>query len=81
MQLKIPYNTSRPFFTRDSIRFLKQNKLFVLLSAIKYIVDIISPGNSFKKNLYALLNDRHLLLTPKEMGFPSNWEQMPVWVV
>lgn len=81
VQLKLPYNTSRPFFTRDSIRFLKQNKLFVLLSAIKYIVDIISPGNSFKKNLYALLNDRHLLLTPKEMGFPSNWEQMPVWMV
>ena len=81
VQLKLPYNTSRPFFTRDSIRFLKQNKLFVLLSAIKYIVDIISPGNSFKKNLYALLNDRHLLLTPKEMGFPSNWKQMPVWMV
>ena len=81
VQLKLPYNTSRPFFTRDSMRFLKQNKLFVLLSAIKYIVDIISPGNSFKKNLYALLNDRHLLLTPKEMGFPSNWEQMPVWMV
>lgn len=79
IHLKLPYNTSRQFLTRESIKTLKQNKIFVLLSAIKYIVDIISPGNSFKKNIKLLLNDKHKLLSLKDMGFPTNWELLPVW--
>ena len=55
-------------------------QIFVLLSAIKYIVDIISPGNSFKKNLKRLLDDEHQLLTLKEMGFPEDWDLLPVWM-
>lgn len=79
IHLKLPYNTSRQFLTRESITTLKQNKIFVLLSAIKYIADIISPGNSFKVNLKLLINDKHKLLALKDMGFPTNWEQIPVW--
>lgn len=79
VHLKLPYNTIHPFLTRDSARTLKQNKLFVLLSAIKYIVDVVSPGNSFKQNLKALMEDTHRLLSYKEMGFPADWEQLPVW--
>ena len=80
VQLRLPYNTSHPFLTRESRSSLKQNKIFVLLSAIKYIVDIISPGNSFKKNLKRLLDDEHQLLTLKEMGFPEDWDLLPVWM-
>ena len=58
---------------------IKQNKLFALLSAIKYMVDIISPGNSFKNKLKELLEDKHRLLTLKDMGFPVEWEDLPVW--
>lgn len=58
---------------------VKQNKLFALLTALKYIVDIISPNNDFKSNLQELLSERHKLLSLKEMGFPSNWETLPVW--
>ena len=58
---------------------MKQNKLFALLSAIKYMVDIISPGNSFKKRLQDLLGEKHRLLTLKDMGFPTEWEELPVW--
>ena len=57
----------------------RTNKLFALLSAIKYITDTISPGNSFKQNLTMLLNDHHRLLKFKEMGFPSDWQNLPVW--
>lgn len=79
VHLKLPYNTSRPFLTRDSMVSLKQNKIFAILSAIKYIVDIISPGNSFKVNLMSLLNDSHKLLSLKDMGFPADWTKLPVW--
>lgn len=79
VNLKLPYNTERNFISRDDIEKIKPNKIFALLSAIKYIVDIISPGNSFKKNLKSILCENHKLLSIKEMGFPSNWEDFPIW--
>lgn len=79
VQLKLPYNTTFPFIHREATARIRNNKLFVLLSAIKYIVDIISPNNSFKENLIKLLNQPNKLLTKKEMGFPSDWETYPVW--
>lgn len=79
VSLLLPYNTAKPFVAKSDLKQLKRNKIFVLLSAIKYVADIISPGNSFKKNLVSLLNDKHRLLTLKEMGFPEDWENLPVW--
>ena len=65
--------------TSPALTTVKQNKLFALLSAIKYMVDIISPGNSFKQRLKALLEENHRLLTLKDMGFPAEWKKLPVW--
>ncbi|MBO4698256.1 Abi family protein [bacterium] len=79
INMQLPYNTTKPFIAKNDLTQLKRNKIFVLLCAIKYIADILSPGNSFKKNLISLLNDRHRLLTLKEMGFPADWEKLPVW--
>ena len=79
VHLKLPYNTTQPFLTPGTLGTIKETKLFALLSAIKYVADILSPGNSFKDNLKKLLNDRHQLLRLKEMGFPMDWESLPVW--
>ena len=79
VHLKLPYNTTHPFFPPGNTDAIKETKLFALLSAIKYVVDILSPKNSFKDNLIKLLNDQHRLLTIKGMGFPLNWENLPVW--
>ena len=80
VKIKMPYNTTYPFFSRrDEAEKIKQNKLFAVLSALKYIVDIISPKNSFKQNLLTLLQEPHKLLSFREMGFPQNWQQLPVW--
>ena len=79
IHLKLSYNTTNPFLTKSDTEKLEHNKIFSLLCAVKYIADILSPGNSFKKNLISLLNDRHRLLTLKEMGFPADWEKLPVW--
>lgn len=81
VNLKLAYNTSQPFLTRDGLNIIKQNKLFAILSALKYVVDIISPRNSFKQNLMVMLNDHHRLLKLKEMGFPKDWQNQPVWMI
>ncbi len=76
----IPYNTLYPFLNgKNGKGKLCQNKIFVLLSAIKYIVDIISPDNSFKTHLIELFNDKHRFVSMKEMGFPDSWQDWPVW--
>ncbi|MBO7625177.1 MAG: Abi family protein [Bacteroidales bacterium] len=79
VHIVIPYNTANPFITKKDAKQLKQNKLFPLLCAIKYIVDIISPDNAFNSNLHQLISERHELLSLKEMGFPQNWEELPIW--
>ncbi|MBR3564723.1 MAG: Abi family protein [Paludibacteraceae bacterium] len=79
VHIKMPYNTTYSFMSKADAVDIKQNKLFALLTALKYIVDIISPDNNFKNNLLHLLADNHRLLSLKEMGFPDNWKRLPVW--
>ena len=79
VRLMMPYNTTYPFMSRTDAETFKQNKLFALLTALKYIVDIISPEKKKKKNLLQLLSERHRLLSLREMGFPKDWETLPVW--
>ena len=79
VHIKMPYNTKGMFMDRDTVRNIKQNKLFALLSAIKYISDIISPNNSFKNNLIQLIDEGGKLLNLKDMGFPDNWKYLSVW--
>lgn len=79
VHLKLAYNTSHPFLTPESSMKIHPNKLFALLSAIKYVSDILSPGNSFKQNLIELLNEHHRLLKLRDMGFISDWQNLPVW--
>lgn len=77
--LKLPYNTSYPFMGRDAIKSIHNNKLFALLSCIKYLLDIISPSSDFKKNLINIIQNGGKLLKIKDMGFPENWKYLDVW--
>ena len=79
VHITLPYNTVFPFMDRKTARTIKQNKLFALLSCIKYLNDILSPQNDFKENLKGLLSQGGKLLEEKDMGFPTNWENLPVW--
>ena len=67
----LPYNTLYPFMDRTTIGQIRTNKLFAVLSCIAYILDIISPGSDFKKNIKELLKSDCRLLDLKDMGFPS----------
>lgn len=75
----LPYNTIYPFMDRTTIQKIRTNKLFALLSCIAYILSIISPDSDFKRHLKELLESDCRLLDLKDMGFPDNWQSLPVW--
>ena len=75
----LPYNTLYPFMDRTTIGQIRTNKLFAVLSCIAYILDIISPGSDFKKNIKELLKSDCRLLDLKDMGFPKYWQSLPIW--
>ena len=75
----LPYNTFYPFMDRTTIQTMRTNKLFALLSCMAYILTIISPDSDFKRHLRELLESDCRLLDLKDMGFPDNWQSLPVW--
>ena len=75
----LPYNTIYPFMDKTTIPTIRTNKIFALLSCIAYILSIISPDSNFKRLLKELLKSDCRLLDLKDMGFPNNWQSLPVW--
>jgi len=80
VHVKLPYNPTYSFMDRNTINDLRDNKLFAVLSCVAYILNIISPGNEFKTNVKRLLKSDCRLLSLKDVGFPKNWQSLPVWV-
>lgn len=76
VQVVLPYNTVSPFMNKHAISNIKQNKLFAILSCVKYILDIVSPQNDFKNNLKDVIGSGGKLLSLREMGFPADWENL-----
>ena len=62
-----------------AFREIRTNKLFATLSCIVYILDIISPGSNFRKNIKELIKSDCRLLDLEDMGFPKYWQSPPVW--
>lgn len=79
VSVTLPYNTLYPFMDRTTIGQIRTNKLFAALSCIAYILDIISPGSDFKKNIKELLKLDCRLLDLKDMGFPKYWQSLSIW--
>jgi abortive infection bacteriophage resistance protein len=71
----IPKKTHFEFLENKNIY---PNKIYIAISTIVYILDIISPNHNFKQNLIGLM-DNCPLLQEKEMGFPYNWRNEPLW--
>jgi abortive infection bacteriophage resistance protein len=79
VRIKMPYNTLNPFIDRETIKTIRDNKLFASLCCIKYILDIVCPDNDFKNNLIDIMVKGGKLLGIKDMGFPDNWKFLGVW--
>jgi len=54
------------------------HKLFVPLSCVVYILNIISPGHHWKDHFKKLLGEFPTIKT-SDMGFPLNWQNEPLW--
>jgi abortive infection bacteriophage resistance protein len=74
-QITMPRKTIYPFLQNSTIY---PNKLYAYIANITYLLNIISPGHGFKNNLLQLMG-RCPLLQEKEMGFPTDWKNEPLW--
>lgn len=73
--IKLPTYPLNPFV--QNINILPY-KIYAALCCMKYILEIISPGNNFKKKLKDLMI-KCPLAQEKEMGFPANWQHEKFW--
>ena len=74
-KMKIPRKTLNPFIENKNIL---PYKVYSYITAINYILNIISPGHHFKANVLALMKNCPLA-QEKEMGFPANWKAENYW--
>lgn len=58
----------------------KQNRIYLSLCVISYLLSSISPGNSFAKKITDLLN-KYPALPKHYMGFTENWDKEKLWSV
>lgn len=56
----------------------RRKKIFPILSGIFYMNEFISPGNSLKDELFALIEQFPNTQLYK-MGFPPRWKEEPIW--
>ena len=53
-------------------------RTFYEICIIKWFVDIVSPNNDMKIHLQELWAD-FPMIDIKAMGFPTNWQEEPLW--
>ncbi len=74
-----PYNTSLPFLSKKTQRETNANKLFPLISVIKYLLYFIHPSHNLKTILRDILSNPPQLLSLHSMGFPMGWQDDLLW--
>lgn len=73
--IKLPSRPLNPFVHNKKVL---PYKIYASLCCMKYILDIISPNNSFKERLKTLM-ETCPLAQEKEMGFPKDWKEESFW--
>jgi hypothetical protein len=56
------------------------DRVFGVLTILKYCLDRIAPQSSWTERLMDLL-DSHPAIPLKSMGFPSDWRTCPIWCI
>lgn len=67
-----------PTYLALSMNAAANRKSYNSLVMLAYLMEIVAPGTQWKPELKALLASC-ALASPAAMGFPKNWEQLPVW--
>ena len=74
-KIKVPQKTLHPFVENKQTY---NNKAYVYLCCILYVLNIISPDHNFKNNLIELMKSCPMM-QEREMGFPKKWKTEPLW--
>ena len=73
--IKLPTNPSSQFLNNVNVY---PYKLYAVLSCMQYILQLISPSGTFKEELKSLMQSCPMK-QEKEMGFPVEWKNEPLW--
>ena len=74
-QAKLP---KKPGQLHQSLNLQQPKHLYNTLVMLEYTMNIISPDHHWKGRLIALF-EKHSIAKPAAMGFPNNWQALPIW--
>ena len=66
------------WFSKKEVETIKSSKLYYFLCIILYMLQTINPDTKFRKHLKDLL-DEYPNVNVHNMGFPSDWQDHPLW--
>jgi len=73
---KLPNERKYPDWHRPVV--IPQDRVFVVLTALRYLLRYAAPTSHWEDRLRLLLqNNKEIPLRP--MGFPENWNESPLW--
>ncbi|GAA58329.1 hypothetical protein P20652_0183 [Pseudoalteromonas sp. BSi20652] len=72
--MKLPTNGDRVLLNSFSGT---TKQLYNTLVMCAYFMDLISPNHHWKQKLASLIDTYNIDVT--EMGFPENWQELPIW--
>ncbi len=67
----------KPAGLKQNFNLTQHKKLYNTLVLILYLLNTIDPSNTFKSQLNQLI--AHHQINTSAMGFPMNWQQLPIW--
>ena len=70
-----PAHTAHPWIDASKI---SPKRMYYRICMIKYLLYTVSPENKFKAKLKALM-EKYPSIDISAIGFPSDWEQEPIW--
>ena len=56
----------------------ERRKIYNTLVMLAHIVNVIEPGNDWTQNICKLLHEQSFPVA-EHMGFPENWQTLPMW--
>ena len=74
---KLPQKLSAPWI---DVKEVQHTKLYSQLCCLAYLQDCIQTDNKFKQGLITLIGNNPNV-DVKGMGFPSDWQNAPLWSV
>lgn len=80
LKIKLPIKTVYPFITSQNEIFemKSDNKIYISVCCILYLLNIIQPKNRFKDDFLNLIS-RNSQISREKMGFPVGWGNEIFW--